>query len=84
MPSLQTPADYISACKVIESSPKEFLETYVAEDVHWTVTEPSGKSTPIAGIKRSRKEFMETALAPLAPFFTQQLQLQVGECRVHL
>lgn len=47
--SFSSAQDAIKACRLIEKDPSEFLEKYVAEDVLWTVTEPTGKSTPISG-----------------------------------
>lgn len=41
--------EVLAACNTIEDSPAEFLNQFVADDVHWTVTSPSAKSTPIAG-----------------------------------
>jgi hypothetical protein len=41
--------DVNNACRLIEESPVKFVEKYVADDVLWTVTEPTGKSTPISG-----------------------------------
>jgi hypothetical protein len=54
----------------MESSPKDFLETYVSETVHWTVTEPSGKSTPIAGafINFAFSSLLKKADDALLPF----------------
>lgn len=84
MSSPSTTQDYINAFKLIEKNPKDFLEAYVAEDVNWTVTEPSGKSTSIAGIYKSRADFMQGALAPLGQQFAVPLKLKVGESLFHL
>lgn len=46
--------EVVKACRLIEKSPTEFIEKYVADDVLWTVTEPTGKSTPISGESRGK------------------------------
>lgn len=66
-------------CKVIESSPAEFLDKYIADDVHWTVSGPFKKTHPLAGVYTSLKDFKQNTLVPLSAKFQDGLQMRVSE-----
>ncbi|PWN88789.1 hypothetical protein FA10DRAFT_268934 [Acaromyces ingoldii] len=65
------------ACKVIETNTTAFLEDYVSPSVNWTVTNPTRKTTPIAGDYLDLKSFVTQALMPLDAFFEEPLRLTI-------
>lgn len=76
---LKSHEDAVEMCKVIERDPGEFLQTYVADNVHWTVSGPFRKTHPLAGVYHSREEFKQNTFVPLSGKFDGGLKLRVGE-----